>query len=877
MLIVFTWYLAMQLFALAAWPLAFSACNRLHDRGYALSKGLGLLLITYITWLLAHAAGRIPALGFSFGTVSAAWFAVLIISLVCLARNFRDVMLFIRRNKRYIIITEVLFAAAFAAMVAVKAQVPHISYHVANPLPGQMIDHAAEKFTDFAVLNSLLTSHAFPPHDAWVSGHTLNYYYFGHMLWAVLIKFCSVRPEIGFNLGMAGAFALAITLAFGVGYNLTRRVRWGLLLMFLVVLASNLDGFLQMISSLKMTFIDGRGKDLWYLDRPWWQNYEFWRSSRAIKDTINEFPAFSFILGDLHAHLSALLINLCGWNLAVQVFRSVRQYRSIWRYEVLAFDELFLAALVCGALSASNTWDVPLFTGVLALALWAGNTGRRDPYAWHSTLNVTAGRVVHALEALFIAGITAALGVLLFFLPFIRNFSAPQPPPELDTITEDGVQKLVQVPGRLIKAVDAMHRSSFFEFLGHWLLLAAVPVAFFVVTAFRRRREAVEYVTTDPATQQNRARSAALVLIAVAAGAVLMALWQGWVAIIMFMAAVIIGIALVARHLPPLTRWVWGLLLVFCVMTWFTEMFYVDDIFEGAINRLNTVFKIYYGLWTLMAVATVLSLRMLVRMAPRGRRCRRAVWLVGPIVIAGLPYMFLGTLNRIESSTRLGHWEGAEDSPQTAPPSRLFSEAARPKNLEEALDGMRYLAFLHPDDYAAMNWIRQNLPPAATLLEAAGSQYTYSGRMGTMTGRPSFAGWLSHAWGWRGYPFGYPGDPSNPKAPKGERLRRTDKAAEIYNEVDPERALKMLQEEGIQFVVLGDHERQQYPAINEIKFPLIGKAIFREGNTTIYRVNAKVERTGLPPTAPPPDVGTTLPTQLDQSYHERASVEPESE
>src|SRR5690606_38891315 len=115
---------------------------------------------------------------------------------------------------------------------------------------------------------------------------------------------------------------------------------------------------------------------LWYgRDRSWWRIYDFWRGSRAIENTINEFPAFSFLLGDLHAHMSALVLNLCGWNLAVQIFRATRHYRSLWRYEVNGFDELFLAALVIGALSATNSWDVPLYAGVVALALWAGNTG----------------------------------------------------------------------------------------------------------------------------------------------------------------------------------------------------------------------------------------------------------------------------------------------------------------------------------------------------------------------------------------------------------------------------------------------------------------------------------------------------------------------
>lgn len=816
MLTVFLWYIAMQVIAFAAWPLAFAVCHRLPDRGYGLAKGLGLLLVTYITWALAHLGGRWPALGFSFQTVSAAWAIVVVISLVSISRRLGDLWTFLRRRWRYVLMLELVFVLAFATMVALRATVPHISYFVAEPTMYSINDSAAEKFMDFAILNGLLASSAFPPHDAWVSGQSLNYYYFGHMLWAVLIKFCSVRPEIGFNLALAAAFAMASALAFSLGYNLTARRRWAFLMLFLVVLCSNLDGFWQFLGAVKNAVWPDTSLIQLTGDRPWWRVYDFWRSSRAIENTINEFPAFSFILGDLHAHMSALVLNLCGWNLAVQIFRAARHYRSLWRYEVNGFDELFLVALIIGALSATNSWDVPLFAGVVALALWAGNTGQRDPYEYIPGWLHSVTRTANAAEACIVSAIVAIFGVGFLFYPFLSNFQPPQPP-----------------EGALIKLVNAANRSSPFEFATHWGLLTIFPLAALCmivrwgVASRWRRRPAVERTTAA----HESIRLVALVLVVLSAGFVFVPLWQGWVAVLTGAGTVLIGGLLMVRHLPPMSRWLCGLLLLFCLVTWFCELFYVDDVFDGPIERINTVFKSYYGLWPMMAVATVMALRLLLNSGTISRRTfsqRTRAWvMVTPLVVCGAPYMVMGTVNRITSTTRLGHWSPPEDSPTTPAPAKMLRPEARAKNLAQALDGLRWMSFTNPDDYAAIMWIRAELPNDAVILEAASTQYTYSGRISTMTGRPAFAGWLNHAWGWRGAAFA------------DEVTRRLNRASAIYMEQDPTKAAAMLQEEDIQYVVVGDQERKQYPGMDEAKFSGgagISDLVYRHGGTSVYKV-----------------------------------------
>ncbi len=53
MISFFLWYIVVSFVGLAIFPLAFRLLPALADRGYSLSRALGLLLWGYLFWLLA--------------------------------------------------------------------------------------------------------------------------------------------------------------------------------------------------------------------------------------------------------------------------------------------------------------------------------------------------------------------------------------------------------------------------------------------------------------------------------------------------------------------------------------------------------------------------------------------------------------------------------------------------------------------------------------------------------------------------------------------------------------------------------------------------------------------------------------------------------
>ncbi len=197
-----SWYLAITALGALALPIGWRLFARLPDRGYTLARPLGLLLSAYVFWLL----GSLGLLRNEAGSVVAAALIVLALGVVW-ARwaGLRELVAWLRTNWRVALVSEVLFAVAFAAWTWVRAHNPNIL--------------GTEKPMEFMFINSILNSPTFPPHDAWLSGYAISYYYFGYVMIAMLIHVTGVTASVAFNLGIALLFALSVSASFGVTLN----------------------------------------------------------------------------------------------------------------------------------------------------------------------------------------------------------------------------------------------------------------------------------------------------------------------------------------------------------------------------------------------------------------------------------------------------------------------------------------------------------------------------------------------------------------------------------------------------------------------------------------------------------------------------------
>ena len=84
---------------------------------------------------------------------------------------------------------------------------------------------------ELAFINAILHSPTFPPHDPWLSGYAISYYYFGYVMVAMLCRITATASGIGFNLAISSWFALTALGAYGILFNLlsSRKIRSGLL------------------------------------------------------------------------------------------------------------------------------------------------------------------------------------------------------------------------------------------------------------------------------------------------------------------------------------------------------------------------------------------------------------------------------------------------------------------------------------------------------------------------------------------------------------------------------------------------------------------------------------------------------------------------
>ena len=252
-------------------PLTRKLLPNLADRGWVFSKIIAILLIGYFSWLL----GMLKLVPFSQTSI----FLLLVILAVI---NF-----FVQKNSKkpwfsklplkIIILEEVVFSIGFIFWSLVRSHNPDI--------------HDLEKFMDFGFINSILRSNYFPPKDIWLAGSSINYYYFGHLVSALIIKLIGTRAEVGYNLILSWLFSLTLTASFSIGFNLVNRQekKTGLAIFagFLTAIFLTLFGNLQVI----FAFIKGIG-EYWYPD-----------ATRFIPNTIHEFPIYSFVVADLHGHL----------------------------------------------------------------------------------------------------------------------------------------------------------------------------------------------------------------------------------------------------------------------------------------------------------------------------------------------------------------------------------------------------------------------------------------------------------------------------------------------------------------------------------------------------------------------------------------------
>ena len=696
MIDAFIWFVTVELLSLIALPATFVLFRGLPDRGYAFGKVLSILIISFLLWLAAS-AHILP---------NTRWAIILIIALLAmgslfiLIRRRHQIVSFLSEHRRVIIATEAIFLLSFILMAVVRAYNPEILF--------------TEKPMDFAFLNGILRSEYFPPNDPWLSGYGLNNYYFGHMIMATLTKLTGISSAITFNLSVALVFALASIGAFSIVYNLVRLSRggakaaigFGLVAVGFLLILGNLEGVLELLYAHGLggegfwAWIGIEGMDTpyhsahWYPTEFWW----WWHATRMIQTTVGgvsldytiaEFPNFTFILGDLHAHLMSLPFVLLCLALSLNILSIKESLGLSWlKRNILPF----LIMIVClGALGPIHTWDLPIYVFIFIGAIFIQTRLRHGGAGWWKGWGALS--------------LITVVGVFLFYLPFYLNMQNPV----------SGILPWNGPDTRL------------FHYLLIWGLFLFIGISF-VLAQIRAGLRSISW------------RRACWVSLAV------LSPWIIWAIVVLatggassvwgklgHLAPLLIPLALtlliivrrIAGGNTDKRSAIFALLLFFTalMLTVGCEVFYIDDVFG---NRMNTVFRFYYQAWVLFAIASAFALYYLHRnwkVSSVAARLAKFGWwgLLILFVICSLIYPIAATWSK----------------------TNAFSPSP-------TLDGLAWFKYSHPEELEAITWLNNNVDGAPVIVESPGNCYTDHSRVSTYTGLPTILGWEHHEWVWRG-------------------------------------------------------------------------------------------------------------------------------
>ena len=407
-----TWYLLALVLGAAAMPLTGRLFRRFQDRGWMFSKVTAIAVSGFLTWFLV--AVKI----IKFTTMTC-----IVVTLVCAAASL---ILYCREQKAgfecipfahldLVYAEELLFFTAFLLWTYFAG------FHPAA--------YGTEKFMDYGFMEAMMRSKTLPATDLWYSQGKINYYYGGQYFAVFLTKLSGAKVELTYNLMRTFVAGLAFAMPFSLVHQMVTdrlgriRTGWkkalpsvtGILAGISVSIAGNMH---YVVYGQIIPFIQKlKGEEVssyWFPDATRYIGF-----NTDVEDkTIHEFPCYSFVLGDLHAHVVDIMFVLLLLGLLYAWMKKVRttelsgesmSRREFWKKQLL-MPQLLAAGALLGMFHWTNYWDfVIYFVVTCGAALFMNIIGQKGKIRW--ALGVTAAQ---AAEILILATV--------IILPFTLQF-----------------------------------------------------------------------------------------------------------------------------------------------------------------------------------------------------------------------------------------------------------------------------------------------------------------------------------------------------------------------------------------------------------------------------------------------------------------------
>lgn len=702
------WWLVLLFLSAFSFPFVISIFRNFWDKGYIFSKTVSAILLTYLIFIL----GVPHFLPFTQNSILLLLLLAGFLIYRFLAQNnsarFKIIKKIFTQNWKIFLFEETLFLVILIFWSIIRSFAPDIE--------------GLEKFMDWGFVNSALRSRFMPPVDMWFAGEPINYYYFGHLIFAVLTKLSTIPSAITYNLSIATICALTFTSGFSIASNLSffflknikpkilhlrplNYITAGLISAFLLTFGGNLHSVYKITRNniennngklvLSLEAFQSAATSYWYPDATRFIGFD----PETTDKTIHEFPIYSFVVSDLHGHLNDVPLVLLF--IALLLALTTSKYKKTPFDQPLDWKLIFGLGLSLSIAYMTNAWDFAVYGLLFAVVYFFYNLKYSSQLSY--SLFKTASN-----------GFMIIVSWYLFTLPFSLHFTP-------------------MVEGLRLSDTHTPFYQLFILYGGFWLI--CLPLIALLI--FRKlKTKSHQHPYTD-------IFSLALILVA-----------------------------------------------TLLVIT--PEIGYIKDIYIFEHRRANTMFKLVYQAFILYSlVSGYIWLRLIKSLkTPFFRRFYKLLFTI--IFVSQLIYPYFA----IKSFYGLTQIKG--------------------------LDGLKYLSFRYPDNYAAINWINENIPGQPVIVEAVGDSYTQYNQISMATGLPTVEGWVVHEWLWRG---GY----EQPSA------RQTD-VQKIYESQNLDEVRSLLQKYSVSYIFVGDLEREKYPDLNEDNFKQIGQIIFQSGDTRFYKI-----------------------------------------
>ncbi len=811
--VVMRWWFAIFAAGLAFLPLSFAVFGRFSDGGYVVAKALGVVASSWVVWLLSS----VKILKF---TETNSWIGLGI----CAVLNYGIYAFFsIKKHKNPVkeaeadkvsrmMYHEVLFLIAFLFFCYMRSFRPEI-------------DNQTEKYMDFGFLASIMNSEYMPPRDIFFSGKPINYYYYGIYIGGYLGKLANTTAGFAYNLDLMTICSLGFVQVYALVAEVlkwafashdkkakaadpkaeeTKRMTvdfWshmgGMLAGFAAFIAGNMH---YVLYGVVYPFFDSlRGVTAE-------TSYYFPSSTRFISDgegnLIHEFPCYSFVLGDLHAHVTditnVLLIMTVLFGFLLNRSERMKKAREEESFEKVTkkslirefFDPaVLIASFLIGIIRMSNSWDFPIYFVISGAVLLFSNAiimgFKKD------TLILTA---MQAVECVLISSIVS----LPFTLPF-------------ESMTA-GIG-------------FATHRSNPYELAVLW----ALPISACGVLYSVHIKKYKEYLGVK---EDSKAKKGKIKKETEQKGFIY-SIEKG-------KEKDSFGVAVVKeKKINHLYSFIFKqefqdlfmLTLAICAvgLVLMCEIVFVRDIYGDSYSRSNTMFKLTYQAYMIFAMIMSFTFIKLIAMRESKGLFRYALVATGLLVwtffyFGNATNAYVGDLLKPDSKVRtLDSYNKIEEA-EISHAFLGYADAAKTVGIfaMETQDRTKVLKDM-------IMWVNENTEPDAVFASMPATAYQAFATISAYTGRPAVLGWHNHEWLWRNG-----GELVLPASVLTRKLAMQD----LYSTSDPELARQIIETYDIDYIYVNYTETLRDPDFWDSEDP--ADRYYRGRNYRPIKVNHEV-------------------------------------